>query len=178
MKKWLALALLIVVALFGYVAAGPYIAIHGIRQALIEQDTARLERYVDFPALRVNLRAQLQDRLAREAGSEVQSSLLGAFGLSVANQLVASGVDAAVTPLGIGALLQGRAMWKKAIGDTINGDTYAAAVPADPLKDAEHHYQSTSRFTASIRGDDGQPIVAVFSRDGLRWKLTNIELPR
>ncbi|WP_203321773.1 DUF2939 domain-containing protein [Pseudoxanthomonas beigongshangi] len=177
MKKWIALAVLLIAGLLGYLAAGPYLAIHGIRQALAEQDTAKLERHVDFPALRVNLRAQVEDQLARRAGPGFQSSLLGAFALSVANNVIGSGVDTMVTPLGIGAILQGRSMWKKAVGDTVGGDTHAPPVPADPLKDAKHRFESLSRFTATIHDENGRPVVCVFTRQGLRWRLTDIRLP-
>ncbi len=177
MKKWIALVVVLLLALGGYVAAGPYLASNGIRQALAEQDTGKLERYVDFPALRVSIRAQVEDSLARRAGSEVQSNLFGALALSVAGNLLGSGVDAMVTPLGIGALLQGRNMWKKSVGETVDGDTYGKPVPADPLKDAEHHYLSLSRFTATVHGQDGKPVVFVFKRKGLGWKLADIRLP-
>lgn len=176
-KWWWALPLLAVLALAGYVVAGPYLAIRGITQAIQQQDTGRLQRYVDFPALRVNLKAQLDDYLVRQAGPQLQSSLLGAFALSMAGGVTAAGVDAMVTPLGIGALLQGRSLWKRASGDTVGGDSYARPVPADPLKEAEHRFESTSRFTATVHGEDGQPLVFVFARDGLRWKLVDIRLP-
>ncbi|MEO8364671.1 MAG: DUF2939 domain-containing protein [Pseudoxanthomonas sp.] len=176
MKKWIALVLTMLVALGGYVAAGPYLAINGIRQALAEQDTGKLERHVDFPALRVSIKAQVQDSLARRAGSDVQSNLFGAIAMAVAGNALGSGVDAMVTPLGIGALLQGRSMWKKSLGETVDGDTYGKPVPADPLKDAEHHYESLSRFTATVHDEDGKPVVFVFKRKGLSWKLADIRL--
>lgn len=176
MKKWIALAIVLLLALGGYVAAGPYLAINGIREALAEQDTGKLERHVDFAALRVSIKAQVEDSLARRAGN-VQSNLFGALALSVAGNLLGSGVDAMVTPLGIGALLQGRSMWKKSLGDTVDGDTYGKPVPADPLKDAEHHYESLSRFTATVHDEDGKPVVFVFKRKGLGWKLADIRLP-
>jgi hypothetical protein len=177
MKKWLALLLVALLTLGAYVGAGPYLAIHGIRTALEKQDTRRLQRHVDFPALRVNLRAQLSDQIARRAGSELQSSLLGALALSAASSVASAGVDTLVTPMGIAALLQGRSMWKKAVGDTVGGDTHAPAVPADPLRQAEHRYESSSRFTATVHDQDGAPVVFVFTRQGLRWKLTDIRLP-
>jgi hypothetical protein len=176
MKKWIALAIVLLLALGGYVAAGPYLAINGIREALAEQDTGKLERHVDFAALRVSIKAQVEDSLARRAGN-VQSNLFGALALSVAGNLLGSGVDAMVTPLGIGALLQGRSMWKKSLGDTVDGDIYGKPVPADPLKDAEHHYESLSRFTATVHDEDGKPVVFVFKRKGLGWKLADIRLP-
>ena len=177
MKKWIALAVILLLALGGYVAAGPYLAINGIRTALAEQDTGKLEKHVDFPALRVSLKAQAEDALARRAGSDLQSNLFGAIALSVAGDMLGSGVDAMVTPLGIGALLQGRSMWKKSLGETVDGDTYGKPVPADPLKNAEHRYESPSRFTATVRDEDGKPVVFVFKRNGLSWKLADIRLP-
>ena len=53
----------------------------------------------------------------------------------------------------------------------------APAVPAEPLKHAEHHYESLSRFTATVQDGDGDPIVFVITRQGLRWRLTDIRLP-
>lgn len=179
MKKtllWLA-PLLVLLALAGYVIAGPYLAIRGIGQAIEHQDMAQLERHVDFPALRVNLKAQLDDYLVRQAGPELQSSLLGAFALQLAGGLGGSAVDTLVTAPGIAALLQGRTLWKRANGRTVGGDTWAATEPDRPLQDAHGRFESTRRFTATVQTAAGTPVVFVLSRDGLRWKLTNIVLP-
>lgn len=176
MKKWIALIVVVLLALGAYVIAGPYLAINGIRTALAEQDTGKLERHVDFPALRVSIKAQMQDKLARSTG-DMQSNLAGAFALSIANNFVGSGVDAVVTPLGIGALLQGRSLWKKSLGETMDGDAYGKAIPMDPLKQAVRRYESPSRFTATVLDEDGKPMVFVFTRHGLRWKLADIRLP-
>ncbi len=177
MKKWIALTLVLLVAVGAYVAAGPYLAINGIRQALAEQDTGKLTRHVDFPAVRISVKAQLEDAMARKIGSNAQSSLLGSFAMGVGRSLMAAGVDAMVTPMGIGALLQGRNMWKQSMGETVNGDTYGRAVPADPLASAVHHYESPSRFTATVLDEDGDPVTFVFKRYGLQWKLADIRLP-
>lgn len=176
--RWIAgLVLAVGLGLAGYVAAGPFIAIHGIRQALAEHDMGRLARHVDFPALRVNLRAQLQDRIARAAGVDAQSSLLGSVLLSMAGSVAGAGVDTLVTPAGVAAMLEGRAVWKRAGGQTVDGDTWGDTPPPDPLRSARHHYDSPSRFTATTVTDGGQPVVFVFTRQGLRWRLTDIVLP-
>lgn len=174
-KRVLLAAILLAALVLGYVAAGPYLAINGIRKALAEQDVAALERHVDFPALRVNMKAHLEDSIVRRGGGLAESGgLLGAIGLKVASGLGGAAVDAMVTPLGIGALLQGRGMWKQATGQTVDGDAYGAPQPADPLQDAELRYESTSRFTATVRDAGGEPVVAVFQRKGLRWRLSDI----
>lgn len=176
-KVLLAIILALLVATGGYVVAGPYLAIHGISEAIKERDTAQLDRYVDFPALRVNLKAQLSDYVVRRGGPELQSSVFGAVALGVAGNLAGAGVDTLVTPAGISAVLQGQDVWKRAIGDTDGGDTWAPPAPAKPLQNARHRYESFSRFTATTQTRDGRDIVFVLSRDGLRWKLSNIILP-
>jgi hypothetical protein len=177
MKKWIALALAVLLALGAYVAAGPYLAINGIRAALAEQDAGRLSRHIDFPALRVSLKAQLEDAMARRLASETQSTLLGAFAASLARNAMGGGVDMMVNPLGIGALMQGHSLWKRSVGDTVGGDTYGRPTPADPLREAVHRYESPSRFTATVLDPQGDPIVFVFRRQGLTWKLADIRLP-
>ena len=177
MKKWWILGACLLAALMAYVAAGPYLAINGIRTALAAQDVAALERHVDFPALRLNMRAHVEDYIARKGGGMAESGgLLGAIGLQIAGGLGDTAVDTMVTPLGIGALLQGRSMWMRASGQTVNGDTYGDPRPADPLQDAKLHYQSTSRFTATVHDERGRPIVVAFHRQGLRWRLVDIEV--
>ena len=174
-KLALAVCGIVAALLLAYVVAGPYLAINGIREALAERDAGALERHVDFPALRVNMKAHLEDYLVRQGGGIAESGgLLGAIGLQVASGLGGAAVDAMVTPLGIGALLQGHATWKRASGQTVDGDAYGAPQPMDPLRDAQTRYESPSRFTATVKDPAGDPVVAVFQRQGLRWRLVDI----
>lgn len=176
MKKWvLPLAALLLLLLIGYVAGGPFIAMWAIRNALAENDTAKLQKYVDLEAVRANLRAQVEDHLARKAGAKANGKL-GLFALSVANTVAGTGIDAAVTPAGIGAILGGRSIWKQAMRETVDGDTFGKPLPPDPLKGAKYEYASASEFDATIRDENGKPMTFVFARDGLGWKLTNIKL--
>ncbi len=177
MKRWLTAALALLVLLGAYVVAGPYMAINGIRNALVEQRAGKLERHVDFPALRVNLRAQLNDHMVRRIGMENQSGLFGGMALTLAGGVVDRGVDTLVTPLGINTLLRGRSAWLKVNGHTANGDRYGPAPAFRPLQDASHRYESASRFTSTVASENGGSTVFVFTRSGLRWRLTDIHLP-
>lgn len=177
MRKWIALALALLLAVLGYAVAGPYLAVHAIGKAVREENAAALATHVDFPPLRASLKAQLTDRLVRAAGIEAQSGLLGALGLGVAGSLVGGSVDLMVTPAGLGALMEGRKLWNRAGGlppPSASNDTWERP---DPLREAERRFESTSRFTATVRTDAGEPVVFVLTRDGLRWKLSDIRLP-
>ncbi len=178
MKKSLALLAAVLIGLAAYVAAGPFLAVNGLRTAVKSQDTAALARHVDFPTLRSNLRAQLDDYLLRQAGPDVQSNPFGAFALRIAGGVTGGAVDALLTPAGIGAVLGGRSLWHRGSGAGINrSDSYAHTAPPDPFKDARYRFESTSRFTATVPDRSGDPVVFVLSREGLRWKLTDIRLP-
>ncbi len=99
--------------------------------------------------------------------------------LSLAGGAAGIGVDAMVTPTGIAAILQGHSVWKRASGDTANGDTHGRPHPAEPLRQVEGRYDSLSRFTATSGTGDGiTPMTFVFERQGIVWKLTDIQLPR
>lgn len=190
MKKWLWLIVALLIALVAYVGAGPYLTVRAIRSAVERQDAAALSKQVDFPALRTSLKAQLTDRMVREAGPDVQSSTLGAIGLSLAGGLIGGVVDAMVTPTGLGALIEGRKVWKRVddgfssapepvVAPVDGSDAPAASPPAAPrpFDGAKYRYESLSRFTATVQDDSGRPIQFVMTRDGLNWKLSDIRLP-
>lgn len=176
MKKtiWLLVALLAI--LLAYAAAGPYLTINAIREAVKTEDTRALARQVDFPELRRSLKVQLSDRLVREAGADVQSNVFGAFGLRMATGLVGGAVDAMVTPIGLGAMMEGRKVWNRGAGiaPPSRSDTTGQS---EPLRNAVQRYESPSRFTATVQDDSGRPVVFVLTRKGLRWKLSDIRLP-
>lgn len=177
-RIWIVAAIVAASLLLAYVAAGPYLAVNAIREAVKAEDTRALSRQVDFPALRASLKAQLGDRLVREAGVDVQSNPFGAIGLRLANGLLGGVVDAMVTPVGLAAIMEGRRTWRRvqdfgALPEAPPPD----AGETEPLHDARYRYESLSRFTATVQDESGRPIVFVLTRRGLRWKLSDIRLP-
>lgn len=176
MKKLLALLLIALLALLGYVAAGPFIAIHGIRTAIEQRDVGALDRYVDFPAVRTGLRAQVEDAIARRAGADAHDHPLAALGLKLASGAAGTVADLVATPVGIAAVLEGRSVLRRfAAGD--RADPFAGAQPERWMDDLAYRYESPSRFTATVRNPDGHPVVFVLTRDGLRWKVTEVRVP-
>lgn len=176
MKKWIWLLAAVFAALLAYVVAGPYLTVNAIREAVKTEDARALAKQVDFAALRISLKAQLSDRLVLEAGPELQDSPFGAIGLRIAGGLVGGAVDAMVTPLGLGALMEGRKTWNR-FGGIAPPTRNDAGQQPEPLRDAVYRYESPSRFSATVQDDAGRPIVFVITRDGLRWKLSDIRLP-
>ena len=173
--KWLlAIAALILLALLAFVAAGPWLAINGIRNVVASGNHGELWRFVDFDRLRENVRPQIQQRIAsgivERAGPGMASDALG----GLASKISEPAIDAMVSPIGVATLLRGTALARRMAGDKdIDGKPRAI----DPLKDAKTGYVSPSLFTATVQNAEGQPVVFEFSRIGLGWKLTGIDLP-
>lgn len=175
MRRWLLPAFVLLLLLAGWIAAGPWMAINGIRNALATHDTAALERHVDFPRLRANLKARADDYLARRMGPEFAASPLGGLMTRAASGLAGGAVDTLATPAGVGALLEGRSLWHRGSGGGIRaGDAWAHTPPADPLADPQWRYESPSRFTATVEPAAGTPVTLVLTRQRLRWRVTDI----
>ena len=173
--KWLlTIAALILVALLAFVAAGPWLAINGIRNVVASGNYGELWRFVDFDRLRENVRPQIQARIARgiieRAGAGSTTDAIA----GVTDLISKPAIDAMVSPVGVATLLRGTALARQIAGDK---DAEGKPRAVDPLKGAKTGYVSPSLFTATVQNAEGQPVVFEFSRNGLTWKLTGIDLP-
>lgn len=177
MKKWLALVIVVLVLLAGWIAAGPFLAINGIRQAVKAQDAAALSEYIDFPAVRTSLKQQVDDYVVRRAGADLQSSLLGSIALQLASGATDGIVDMMATPAGLAAVMEGRNFWHRVSGQRSSENPYATAPARDPLEGAKYRYESPFRFTATLDNADGEPVVFVLTRNGFAWKVTEVRVP-
>ena len=178
MKKLLAIGLVMLALLLAVWASGPFLAVHEMRKAVEAQDTAALSQHIDFPALRTNFKQQLDDHLVRRAGADAQSSLLGALAVRMAGGLTDGLVEVLATPAGLGALIEGRGLLHHATGEGSDpGDSSAHTGPSDPLEGAKYRFESLSRFTITLHPESSRPLVVGMTREGLRWRVTDIRLP-
>jgi hypothetical protein len=175
MKKWLVALAVVLVLLLGYGIAGPWLAIRGIHAAIENRDPDKLERYVDFPILRANVRAKVAKRLLASATSPSGRVVGDDLGRTMIGAISDKAVDAMVSPMGIALLLEGRALAHRVTGKEpgIAGKDDAA----DPLLHAWTRFESPSRFAATVDSAEGRPVVFVFERKWLSWKLSDIRLP-
>src|SRR5690606_712173 len=109
--------------------ASPVVAVRSLINAARTGDEARLERLVDFPAVRDDLKAQLNTQLARRlrADRDLRDDPLSGLGLVLAPSLVSGVVDAFVTPQAIAAMVQ------TAEAPDLIGDEAADAVREDRI---------------------------------------------
>ncbi|GAB0147951.1 MAG: DUF2939 domain-containing protein [Marichromatium sp.] len=180
------LPLLLAVALLlglGYVAAGPYLTVAQIRTGLVERDPVMLEQHVDFPRLRAGLKDQLNVRLLEEAQDDGETSNPLALALvGLATQLIDKVVDTFVTPAGLARIMAGETPEPGAELPSVPAGE--ADAPDDgggerrPFADARYVYDDLDTFSVWVPTEDGRELRCVLERDGLRWRLVNIVLPR
>jgi len=173
--KWLlAIPAILLLALLAFVAAGPWLAINGIRNVIAAGEYGELWRFVDFARLRESVAPQIQSKIAGGIVDRVGPGQTAEAIGGVTALIAEPAIDAMVSPAGVATLLHGNAFARRVAGQK-DSDGKVRAV--DPLKDAKTGYESLSLFTATVQNAEGQPVVFEFSRGGLAWKLTGIRLP-
>ena len=184
MSKGLGLLLALVLIAVGAVyAASPFFAFHQLKDAARSGDREQLEAMVDFPAVRDDLKRQIDSKatkLARKAegvGNPI-AAVIGALGAALGD----SAVDRLVTPEAISAMVQ--------TGETPHRHHKPAAgedAKANADEDGPHGtvvrgaYLSPDRFrfrVAPVRHAD-RGIDLIMVRHGLfSWRLEAIQLPK
>jgi len=85
MRSLLLLIAILVAAYVGY----PYVTLYWLDQALLTDDKQALERLVDFPKVRADLKSEVKDAVIGKADETVQKRpILGSIGAALA-ELVA-----------------------------------------------------------------------------------------
>ena len=185
-KLWLVLGALAAAACIAGYFASPIFAFRALAEAAEMSDEAGLERMVDFPAVREDLKVQLKDRLigALQQDQALADGPFGQLGALLGPAIVDQVVNVAVTPQGVADMVRsGRAplsdVTARAAPPPPEEPPVAPAAKADDHK-TRFAYQSLSRFRALVVTTEAPdaPLGWVLERRGLiAWKLVRIELP-
>ncbi|MFY7864582.1 DUF2939 domain-containing protein [Roseateles sp.] len=156
----------------------PYLTLQRMQAAAAAHEGERLAEWIDFPALRANLKSGVHQRLAlarqNAQGQPTPASLMGA---AVAGALLGPMVDALITPDSLARLLRGQKPAQALLKP--QGADKSDAEPSKRLE-TQMRYEGLNRFVFSVRqaGEDEDPIDLVLSRQGLfSWRLTELRLP-
>ena len=178
------LGVLVVLALIAVAAAyvgSPIYAFNQLKQAAQSGDRERLEALVDFPAVRDNLKRQVDSKatkLARSAegvGYPI-AAIIGRLGAALGDRAI----DKLVTPEAISAMVQygetprGRHKPAAAGGPGANADNGHTTV-------IHYGYLTPDRFKVGVApaAAPDRPVDLILERHGLfSWRLEAIELPK
>jgi predicted phage tail protein len=155
----------------------PHIAAHRMRAAVAAKDSATFSSYVDFPALRENVKASLAAKFDRDAAKHKVPGSLAGVGGALASAFIAPMIDSMITPAGIALMMEGTR--PQALRPR-NSDAPPTAPGNAEKPEVTTQYESFNRFVVTVKkkGATHEPIGLVFHRDGLiSWKLSALRLP-
>lgn len=177
----------VAVALFAILlAVMPYITVWRMTGALEARDSEKLAAFVDFPAVRENLKSSLAAGMVEQASKSGKAPDAG-IGLAMAAMVIGPLVDAMITPEGMTKIFAGLppSTGKKSAAAKTSSVSPAQDAPGQDSKvDRSMAYESMDHFVVTIHGDksrrdrEGTEIGLVFRRAGIfSWKLTALRLP-
>jgi hypothetical protein len=164
--KWkiaaVAADLMIIAASSLWYFESPAWTLKGMKDAAQSHDADALNAYIDYPALRASLKAELKARMISEAQKD--RSGLGALGMALGSAVMGPMIDGLVSPSGMRTALFA--------SQYENAQTPASAlhVPEKPMIVRRNF--SEFLVTAKDRPNSG----LVFKRHGLSWMLSGVEL--
>jgi hypothetical protein len=176
----IATVVLAVVALGAVLYYSPLIAIRNMQQAIERRDAAAVADYVDFPALRDNLKNTFTAKLVAGEGSGKDAgvnAMVAAFG----SLFIGTLVDAMITPEGLAEVMRGKPLGAAKAGAL--GKKKAAPVASEkarPEMEQTWHYETWNRVLVSTRerGSTTPAVGLVLERQGLaNWRLTGFRFP-
>ena len=179
MVKKLVVALAVAaVAVFAIAwAASPVLAAQTLIRAAKAGDADKIERLVDFPALRESLKAELSAELAAHMRSDPRmENDLGGLGLILAPMLLSGAVDAVVTPEVVAQMVTTAEAPDPTVRDQPEpGD---ATDQGDDIHQS-WGYRDLNAFAVTLTDRDrpDQRLALIMERRGLfTWKLAAVDI--
>jgi hypothetical protein len=167
MRKFVIAAVAFLVAAGAWWYLSPYWTLRQMQSAAQKGDARKFSEYVDYPAVRQDLKGEFRRAILKEAAASKQNGGFAVLGSAFALALINPLIDTMVTPEGLEAAFAHR----KQVAATGKVAKLPEA-PADPLIERD----GLERFT--VHDKDPSKGSLVFARYGLGWKLVGFELPR
>ena len=167
-RKYIVIGLVVAFAagVAGWYAASPWYAMRQLREAAVEGNADDLEERIDFPSVREALKADLSARMAAEMMKQDQRGF-GALGSAFAMGFLNTMVDALITPQGMAAMIKQGKLERP-------NEAPSNAEPVDWIVERD----GFDRFRATPDAPEvDNPPSLVFERDGLGWKLVELDIP-
>lgn len=167
MRSLLLLIAILVAAYVGY----PYVTLYWLDQALLTDDKQALERLVDFPQVRADLKSEVKDAVIGKADETAQKRpILGSIGAALAElvgpPVIDKTVEAMVTPESV---LNNPTVVEHRRRD----ESFAAFI-------TYAFFSGPTTFTFDLK-DPEEPnsptVTAIMKLIGLRWRVVDLDLP-
>jgi len=165
MRKLVSALIVIAIAVGGWWYASPLWTLRQMREAAQSGNSEQLSKYVDYPAVREDLKSEFRRAMLAEMATQSDNGF-GALGSAFALALLNPMIDAMVTPEGV------EAMFDQAKRKSVQENRpKMPEASSDPIVDREGFDQFIVRDKDPTKGS------LVFKRSGLGWKLSGFDMP-
>ena len=181
-KKWFVPGASLVVALTaGYYFVSPLLAINDLKNAFLSNNADKASRYIDYPALREDLKGQLIASAIKNMQSdpEMSANPFSGFAVAMVGPMVNAMVDSYVTPSGMKTIMSLSAGQETTQDETSLNLAERAKDLNQALKRTSFGYEGLDTFHLIATGEGGDKTKLVFARSGFAdWKLKGVALPQ
>ena len=176
-----------------YAFASPWLALKDFAQAFENQDTRKIEKLINFPELREDIKVTAKAAMMKSAAVELEGDPFAAMGIMMANAIVDPIIDQIVSPAGLQLLFSAREMSGGTDGLHENINTIAKELTSfsdqdesnqetDAAKDIEikTDYIGINEFEVQITNSEilDESVSVYMRREGLGdWKVNGIRVP-
>ena len=203
-KLWT--VLLVVLAIVVWQVAGPYYTVYQIKQAVEQQDSVKLAKYVDFIQLQQNLKHQLQAKFRTQLEQQ-NGSFFGMLAIATTEKALDSLLDQTVNPATVLLYFNGKRPFQEKLNaireladnqensenltaslsqvsfstpsgaqSSANHDTAPKTSTVSSSKNWTGQFDNISKFSVLQQRDNGTEIRYLITRSGAGWQLSNIIL--
>lgn len=168
--KVLIFSIFVVFTIWFYFA--PHRAVDNMKTAVESKDAAVLSEYVDYPALKENLKMNINSTVTSKKTNERSADPLATLGAAMAAAFIEPMIDKLITPEGLSMMLRGYTpQSRKRSRDSEVPDTDF---------ETSMGYENFDSFVVTIARKTAteNPVALIFNREGLfSWKLSGVRLP-
>jgi hypothetical protein len=164
-----------------YYFASPYLAINSLRNGFLSKNPDQVSKYIDYPTLREDLKAQLGAAAIKNLQNDPQmaSNPFSGVAMGMITPMINSMVDTYVTPSGMRTIFESNSSGQ-------SGEDQTVQALADRKKEFDKNLQKTSmgyegigQFQLTVTSEDDKKTKFIFNRKGFSdWKLKTIVLPK
>ena len=176
-----------------YAFASPWLALKDLTQAFEDQDTRKIEKLVDFPELREDIKVTARAAMMKSAAIELEGNPFAAMGIMMANAIVDPIIDQVISPAGLQLFFSAGEMSGGADGlpeniDAIardfipSGDGGEASSGVDTVQSVEvkTEYIGINEFEVQVSNEGAldESVSFYMRREGLGgWKVSGLRVP-
>ncbi len=149
----------------------PYFTMHNIQKATEHRNADALAQEINFPELRTSIKANIKSKILKQIATE-NPTIVPKLTPTLVEKIVDPVVDKLITPEGLDSVLLDKVPEAKIDLSYLETDINKSNVTMG--------YESFDRFVIHITDklDRTKDVSLILKRDGLAWKLSEIDISR